>query len=152
MRILAVDPGLNGTGWAIFYKNTGRLIAHGVIKRLSITQWYTRGLVIASDLDLIQNEYDVKKSYIEFPSLFQSAHGQMVARKGDLVKLAWFTGLLFGRLIKPNLIPVPEWKGQLPKEVVKKRIIKILGKTQTLKLKDHDWDAVGIGLYISKKF
>lgn len=149
--ILGIDPGIAGTGWAIIQTAPLLLVESGVLKGPSNDDWEQRGLIIAGKLKTIQHDYKLRECFIEYPSLFQSSHGQMVARKGDLVKLAWFTGVLSGKLRNANLVPVHEWKGQLPKKVVEKRIKKILGDSQCWKLKSHDWDATGIALYKANK-
>ena len=153
MNILAIDPGIGGTGWAVFDKGSERFISHGVLNQnRKEDEWDKRGKLILQDLVHIEYGFRTLKTYIEFPSLFQSAHGQMVARKGDLVKLAWFTGLLCGRLKNTIIVPVNEWKGQLPKAIVNTRILKLLGKNACKNLKSHDWDATGIGLWALGRF
>ena len=60
---------------------------------------------------------------IEYPAFFNSAGGTMVAKKGDLLKLTFLVGIIYTYVrrhqgIKVLLVPVNEWKGQLPKEIV----------------------------------
>jgi hypothetical protein len=76
--------------------------------------------------------------------------GAMVALRGDLVKLAMLTGLLMGYLRDPCiLVPVNQWKGQLPKKVVERRVKDVITAklAKRMELRSHMWDAVGIGLY-----
>ncbi len=59
---------------------------------------------------------------------------------GCLAQAFWMVGARF------RLVTVVEWKGQLPKAIVKARLLDMLGKA----CKDYKadiWDAVGIGLY-----
>jgi hypothetical protein len=152
MRIFAVDPGIGGTGWAVLERG-GILVEYGVIHKDSKGEdWESKGFSIAWELKAAQKRLSANRAYVEFPSLFQSAHGQMVARRGDLVKLAWFTGLLSGSLVGVTLVPVNDWKGQLPKGVVANRIQKILGEKDCASIKSHAWDAVGIGLWAAGRF
>lgn len=75
----------------------------------------------------------------------------MVARRGDLVKLVMVVGSIVGILstgcYEIILIPVNRWKGQLPKDVVNKRVERFYGSNNCKGFKTHAWDAVGIGLY-----
>jgi len=51
-------------------------------------------------------------------------------------------------------IPVNQWKGQLPKKIVIKRIQKIIPRRnlETLQPKDDCWDAIGLGLHVRGVF
>lgn len=147
MRILTIDPGISGTGWAVFSKQFVTPIAHGIIypKEKEISKKFN---YIVSYLQLIVKKMGVRQVYIEFPSYFQSAGGRVTAASGALVKLSNLVGaIMFALEAKP--IKVAQWKGQLPKEVVIKRIKKIL---PNCKAKSHDWDAIGIGLYVLGRF
>lgn len=149
---MGIDPGIAGSGWAILQTSPLALLESGVIRGFKDDDWENKGFYIANKLSTIRSDYSLSSICIEYPSFFQSAHGEMVARKGDLVKLAWFIGVLNATLKGSELVPVEIWKGQLPKEVVNKRIVTILGKQKTYKLKSHDWDATGIALFKAGKF
>lgn len=87
----------------------------------------------------------------ELPQFFNSAHGTMVAAQEGLVKLTMLVGYFGGMCthygVSFSPIKVQDWKGQLPKEVVKNRIRKILRKKQHVLLSKDMWDAVGIGIH-----
>jgi hypothetical protein len=89
--------------------------------------------------------------YCELPCFFESAGGLMVASQNDLVKLAFLVGIYGGvcatRGVPFTPVPVAEWKGQLPKAVVNRRIVKILGEGACREFRQDIWDSVGIGLY-----
>ena len=150
--VLTIDAGLNGTGVAIW---TSRLT---FIKALNLyapkkLEWQDKGhYIISKILQQRTCGYNIKNVYVEYPAFFQSVGGEMVARRGDLVKLTWFVGLVCGVFypIKVNLITVMEWKGQLPKEVVERRIKK--AHPEYVGYKDHCIDAIGIGLYVKGEF
>lgn len=76
----------------------------------------------------------------------------MVARRGDLVKLTYLVGKFSSFLpTEPEdfiLVRVVDWKGQLPKSVVARRVFKILPGLSSQKISDHAVDAIGIGLYL----
>lgn len=145
---MAVDPGLSGTGWVIFRDNNKNFVLNGVINFRGKEFWDERAMNIAHALCNIAQSEDVNRIYCEYPAYFDSVAGQMVAKRGDLLKLTYLVGCIAGFLepIPMILVPVNKWKGQLPKEVVKNRITNILGEKKCRVLKSHDWDACGIGL------
>lgn len=147
-RIVTVDPGLGGTGYAV-WNEKWKLLDHGVVVSKEKENWGHKAVEIAFQLSgLLPEDFTL---YIELPELHQSPGGMVTARSGALVKLAWFTGFLSSYLmpLKFNFVTPTSWKGQLPKTVVKERIKKIL---PNLKARSHDWDAVGIGLYLKGDF
>lgn len=94
--------------------------------------------------------------YVEEPRFFDSATGHKSAKTGSLLKLmaaatasmavGWTTGA------SAAWVPIHEWKGQLPKDVVTRRIIQRLGDAATADVNDHAWDAVGMGLHLKGYF
>ncbi len=80
-----------------------------------------------------------------------SALGVAAAGSSSLLKLCYLVGALGfaftseGSTFEP--IEVRAWKGQLPKEVVKKRLQYYLGEEVCKNYKADIWDAVGLGLY-----
>ena len=146
MIVMCVDPGNNGTGIAIWNEfKKENLPVH--VKSYSRKTFDDYMVLLA---ELIK-EYDVEKVYIEQAAYHGtgSVKGQAAAAKGDLIKLAeligGFRAICYLSESYVELVPVIKWKGQLPKEVVKKRILKVWeGCTAT----NHDWDAVGIGFYL----
>lgn len=149
MISLSVDPGIRGTGYALW---DGKLLKRTGIFASRSEDWLEAGGQVASQLHQFACKERVEAVYCEFPAYFQSAGAQVVARSGSLVKLAWFVGFLSALFITGfktfRFVEVNEWKGQLPKDVVELRIRKIMGEKVTKKFKTHIWDAVGIGLYV----
>ncbi|MFH1394918.1 MAG: hypothetical protein ABIH09_02040 [Candidatus Omnitrophota bacterium] len=145
-----IDAGISGTGYAIWSENW-KLIHSGIVTSRE-KSWDAKGKSIAERLKTILNkEFPVAYVAIEMPAFFQSTGGQVTARSGALVKLSWFVGLLAGTLRDKGIryVSVPEWKGSLPKDVVERRIKKILPK---VKMRSHSVDAIGIGLYLAGRF
>lgn len=142
---ITIDPGLSGTGYAL-WDDGWKLIESGVRNAPKDYDWESKGFSIISDLeDIVEFNSEVRAGYIEFPAFFGSAGGATVASSGALVKLAWFVGVVCARLkFTVELVEVRDWKGQLPKEVVIKRIKRILPRVKAI---SHAWDAIGIGLY-----
>lgn len=151
-KMMAVDPGLNGTGWAIFLGK--KLVDFGVLTFRQDLPWEERAMMYGASVKSLATYHKVIGIHCEYPAFFESAGGTMVAKKGDLLKLTSLVGLFWGMVypVPFYLVPVAQWKGQLPKEVVNRRIISILGEKQCEKIKTHAWDAVGIGLHVNGDF
>lgn len=145
MKKLTVDPGIIGTGYAVWARDWS-LISWGQIQPRKDRTLEQRSSLILSTLKMLIMKYTAMELYIEYPAVFSGKLGIAIAKRGDIVKLAFVTGIICGISWKRfNLVPVNKWKGQLPKEVVKKRINKIF---PNYVLKDHEYDAVGLGLYL----
>lgn len=104
--------------------------------------------------ELIQEEsFTHHRLIIEQPELWGAYKSVASAHSGSLLGLYLLTGALFGWAIGknniPRLIPVSEWKGQLPKEIIAKRMI---AKYHVTFATDHESDAVGLGDYFCQKY
>ena len=142
--IITIDPGLTGTGYAIWDKKW-ELMRYGILNPPPLS-WENKAYAIAGKISELCGTYGVNEGAIEFPAFFQSAGGATVAASGALVKLTMLVGIICGTVdFKPILVEVRDWKGQLPKDVIIKRIKRIL---PNCKAKSHDWDAIGIGLHL----
>ena len=142
---ITIDPGATGSGWAV-WDMKWKLLNNGIINPDRELEWEAKAYQVVARLGELTELFGCKEGYIEYPAFFQ-AHGACgVANSGALVKLAWFVGLVCGSLsFAPHLVTVGSWKGQLPKKVVISRIKRLLPK---VKAKSHDWDAIGIGLFL----
>lgn len=161
-RLVAIDPGLQGTGVAVWEEDT--LVKAEVIRVPSSGRdwsWPRRADHIATQLmsylpglAYLENR---KNTVVvcEYPEAFGGVK-MMAWKTGDLVKLAFLVGLFSGRVAPAHFIPVPvnTWKGQLPKQVVIDRLTKRIGKLRVrqLNIQTHAWDAVGIGMWARGEF
>lgn len=157
--IVAIDPGVD-FGFAAFCGD--RVIEYRSYSPDADKGWYARVQDACDTLDAILGRlrlsHTIKKGYCEMPGLFQSAGGQVTGTSGALVKLAFATGALcrtadaFG--IEMKLMEVNTWKGQLPKAAVNRRLREILDATgnKDVRPTNHDWDAIGIGLFVLGRF
>jgi len=168
-RVLCVDPGVGGTGLAFWPKlfrwkpkMYEREVVHpqppeytGVVKppRAGTDQtWMSRAtdsvLAFGSTIKLLDPCYVI----IEFVELWDgSEKSQAAAKTGSSFKLACLIGMMIWEVrtqlnVSPVLVKPQEWKGQLKKPIVHKRIFRALGE----KYPEHTADAVGIGLAIQK--
>jgi len=158
--LLSVDPGLTGTGWALWYKPFKQPCAIGVLKA-GKGEWWERAQQIADGLVALCDQRT--KTVAEFTEYHAAATSNMGWRTGDLQRLTFLCGAIAGRLYPREFIPVTTsgWKGQLPKAVAARRVQEIIGRKacRTLGLPDiqrrsdtHCWDAVGIGLWALGRF
>jgi Holliday junction resolvasome RuvABC endonuclease subunit len=152
MHILSIDPGLSGTGWAEWWD--GKLTRVGVVPA---TKTPESGLLadqceqVADRLKrMLDKPLFMDEVYIEMPQMMTNVKG-IAAQAGAVYKLAFLVGYLAREFLPGTVhtVTVAEWKGQLPKDVVQRRIERDLGKRtcEKLNIKSHAWDAVGIGLW-----
>lgn len=159
-RFITIDPGLTGTGWAIWDTKTqiapllaGVWVAPQKEKGRDLT-WLNRCHWLALKLGMTCAAVGVEACWIEYPIFFDDAEGHMGMKKGDIPKLIMLVGAMSYALhlgdVVCHLPSVREWKGQLSKQQVRIRCIKRLGEETCRGLKSHDWDAVGIGLWVQR--
>lgn len=161
--LLAIDPGLNSMGWA-FWRITPSVrppTATGLIKAPRKLELAPRALWVATQMDerlrtLGSMGGSVGHYEIDIVSEYPAWHGiQLGWAAGDLQKLVFLVGVLAGYFSKAHsFTPVTpgEWKGQLPKSVVTRRLIKRFGPGATQEWEKDVWDAVGIGLWKMGRF
>lgn len=152
---MTLDPGNGGTGVAIWdlelfneQKTMDEIIYYEpeFIKSYRMISPEAYGRQIKALFEL----FPIKEMYIENPSYMGgSVKGQATATTGSLVKLCKLCGIYeataFYNDVVCHYIDVNTWKGQLPKDVVKNRILEVWPECHAT---NHDWDAVGIGYYI----
>lgn len=149
---MTIDPGISGTGYALWSEKMILLDA-GIFSSRN-KGWLEKAEDIASQLKVYMVGKKVTQAHIELPSFFQSSGGETVARRGDLVKLTLMAGLIHGTFkvlgCRVKYVSIANWKGQLPKNVVEKRVRKRVEEDtwNGLDIKSHAIDAVGIGLYV----
>lgn len=129
MRLLAIDPGIH-TGCAIFVDG---VLVHTFLGEPSAT-WKKPDRCI-----------------IELPQVYRKDK----ANPNDLITLAVRVGRYVERVGCPvDLIAPATWKGQLSKEVTKRRLQAALSPGELLNIPHasrHDvWDAVGLGRWYVK--
>jgi len=93
---------------------------------------------------------DIGMVFIEDTALWQESLTSLTSGStGDLLTLSQVIGgyamICFSHGIRFKLIPAQQWKGQLNKGAVARRIIREMGEAWQFK-NDHITDAVGMGL------
>jgi Holliday junction resolvasome RuvABC endonuclease subunit len=153
--MVTVDPGLDGTGWAVWSPNEVIPMASGSVSVSGMEAWEKRAYYTARGLAEAIDEFMFQSIVIEWPEHFTSAKGKAAAVRGDVHKIAYQCGVISAVIygmahVQANLLPVRDWKGQMPKSVVTRRIKKRLGSTACAKFGNttHEWDAIGMGLHL----
>jgi len=124
--------------------------------------WEARVEHLGDQFYKLMEDWEVRSSlkgvWCEFPEFWDNLGGKVSARKGSLVKLAFIVGV-YARIswelgTEFNIVPVREWKGQLPKEIVNRRIVEMVGleACERVGLRTHAWDAAGIALFARGDF
>lgn len=165
--VLSVDPGVD-FGWALWSCEHFDVLCPpvdvGVVKTKAKDEWQRRTLDGLDVLSGIMRDNKCASVFCEWPNLFAGAHGRAVAGRGDLGKLyAWCGGLMYAAHAQgvPFVpVTVQQWKGQLSKRIVCDRIVNRIGnacasltpRTGKDRAGSHDWDAVGIGLWVKGEF
>ncbi len=160
--ILSVDPGLNAIGWAWWYARPRleKPLLAGVISvpakmiKKTAETWHDRigNILYYLDHRLDTDAEKMTRLVVEWPEFRDGAVGRAAAARGNLTQLAFCCGALYTVAVAKGatfeLLAVSKWKGQLPKEVVEKRIKRAIGDCdqEGSPFKSHAWDAVGIGL------
>lgn len=148
--IIAIDPGIRGTGIAVFsagelYPTRTRLLLPNFDK-----PWVDRMVEICTELEDIIHQHKIKIAMIEQPTFMRSKHGLATAANGSLVKLAMLAGALLwvcaGVGVDCDTVLPVVWKGKRPKEDTQKTIYKLL-PDMAPHLNHNVMDAIGIGLY-----
>ncbi len=151
---ITIDPGVP-SGWAIWDANWN-LLNYGIAKDSGseaedpFLNWQERMAQVTAEIihHIAVMEMNLKSRvreiYIEYPSVFG---GGVAAQSGAVVKLAVMVGYIAGKckVSYIEFVPVNKWKGQMPKDVVEKRVKRLL---PGCKATSHAVDAIGIALYL----
>lgn len=83
---------------------------------------------------------------LEWPAFFGSARGQVAAQQGHTINLAGVDGYIAGFFRMPPkstfLVTANQWKGNLPKEITRRRFFNALGIKKIFKINHNAVDAV----------
>ena len=165
--VIAIDPSINNVGCAVFEKSSKKLLDKIIIhpsKFVKNATYLQKARDICSQIVRVMksvskctfdNHVDMTFPDIqlvtEIPQHF-GVGGYMSRESGAMLKLTFIAGMIFN--ITDNVISYEpnQWKGQLPKDVVARRLQKLYPKEKIFDLKtkkfiiDHNIaDAIGIG-------
>jgi len=159
--IITIDPGIDALGWAVwddynssFFHKLKAPIDSGVCRTDKKLPWLAKTNDMAFEVSELFNRHNKYCHQVacEMPKYMESAKGRVAARSDALVKLVFMVGRIaqLAELNGIQFIPVAvgEWNGQLPKKIMKARVTKRLG----IRYREHEYDAVGIGLHLKGFF
>jgi len=164
--MLAIDPGVH-MGWAFWPEGKRYPTKCGVIKpqvnllkmKLLLTSdkkdvdFFKKMHSTIHQLGNLVMKLEPKVVVCEWPQSFTSAGGRAATGAGSIIKLAFGVGqvALMADACRAIFIPVKvaQWKGNLSKQIVIKRIKKRLtvARLEYLEPESHAFDAIGIGLF-----
>jgi len=162
--VLCVDPGGYTMGAALFnyqaFKDQSTVANPLWCFTHSFTPHqrdvFTSNQALLGYMNILSKKFDTEtivQCYCEKPKSYNFA----ASVKGHIQMLDTFRGALIqmchDHKCEYHDIEVMKWKGNLPKKLVIDRIKEILGNHVMLMSQNgHDWDAVGIGLYVQGVF
>lgn len=150
--VISIDPGLSGTGWVVW--DHAEPVNAGIWTPPRDLLWYQAAQWLGQMLaNVVPVHPYTTLVLIEMPEYQSSPTREMGWKTGSLQKLTFLVGWLSAISSMNFAMAIPvlvhEWKGQLPKPVVERRVQQTLGRDtcQRLGLRSHAYDAAGIGLY-----
>lgn len=156
--IMTVDPGLGGTGWAVWgrdtFDNLVPPLSSGSIDPRSGDLQHERSFSIADQIHQLALRNSVFVVYIEYPMFMESSgKGMSAARGGDLVTLSVLVGMIASRVADGRStlycpVEIPTWKGGMNKDITKTRVLDLLPDYSPSTSTTHEIDAIGIGLHV----
>jgi Holliday junction resolvasome RuvABC endonuclease subunit len=155
---MSIDPGLTTTGYAI-WKDKKTFITGDVIRPHKQNTSLEKIRFVHRELMKIYRGHMPNSIVIEIPEHWSGATGFAARESGSVFKLLHLVGYIQGAfehngLARVDLFSPREWKGQLSKEMVKKRLMNITPlKKINLDSFRHDLiDAIAIGyVYLGGK-
>lgn len=150
--LLAVDPGSLQTGVALLDRRTGDLLDAGVVRltaKPGEPGWKRVPGMVEGITTWIAGR-DVTHRVIEMPQVYTHGPGAK-ADPDDILLLVLVVGGVMHRIGADTLPRPAEWKGQVPKDVMTKRILNYLNDNEKMLLKNktnnnhNAVDAVGLG-------
>lgn len=161
MRLVAIDPSLRATGWAVF--EDGRLVSCGIVKTAAGTTAEQAAREVAQRL---KNDLDGAVAVIERPQIYQGRRSK--GDPNDLVGVALVAGACAAWADRAVFVLPHDWKGSIPKHaqlsryIVHRRNEKALDDAScavyrkclaawAAGLRHNLADAVGIGLHAMRQ-
>lgn len=172
-KVLTVDPGVYTMGaclWDLDEFYSDRLALPELAVNVDLKDKERKKVEAKQSMNaMVQSlkpwfeEEPITQCFCEKPQIWTSARGMAGAIKGNVLDLEMFRGILFSLCQEFSTefrdVKILDWKGQLSKLQVNKRLRDILIReyrrnwdADILSNGEHDWDALGIGFYLQGKF
>lgn len=147
--IIAVDSSINFCGISIFdmrvLKAESKLLHSQLLTpKVKSDEWIDKSMNIYEQIrSICLRSKGYYKLIIETPEYWGAA-GYLARESGAVLKLMFLCGQL-STLNNSYIINPSTWKQQLPKEVVRNRLIKLYPKLDIKNMNHNVMDAIGIG-------
>lgn len=136
---MSVDPGLDGTGFALWVG--GELRGSAVIPNFPLENWWEKANAIAVQVAMEARTWGAHYAVVEQGKIYPKSVPD------SITKLLVSTGIIMGKLpCTFHPLAVGDWKGNTPKAIIFKRIEHKLPKWRWTTKTSHEKDAVGLGL------
>lgn len=151
---LSVDPSINACGYAVHEISTKKLLDHGLIspkkaikKKEGASTFIAKSRYVLDTIAEIMDDYgaDSVQLVLEIPDHWGD-QGFLARESGSIYKLTFVCGMICS--LSPDIVTyLPrEWKGQMKKEVMQRRLAKFCAGIVDIPSLNHNIvDAIGIG-------
>lgn len=147
--IMSIDPGIHNCGYCFMTENM-KLIKYGLIQSKKQEGWVDKCKNVYFKLYQEYTQYFPKTVFIEYPGYHAGQIAYAARESGAIAKLCFLCGgihSLLSEIATVELILPSKWKGQLKKEMVRKRLYNIYPEIEKENLDHNIIDAIGIGYY-----
>lgn len=149
-RLIAIDPSINTMGLSVWDIGEKKLLAWGLVKpgKACRENPYDKSYDILCQVKQWRTQYAVNRFIVEIPDYWYAA-GFEARESRSIEKLMFVCGCLYslkGELDEFKFVKPREWKGQMPKQVVKNRLReKFLSQVDLEEINENIMDAIAIG-------
>jgi len=149
-RLISIDPSINTMGVATWDVGKKQLLAWGLVKpdKACRENMYDKCYNILEQIKKWKSQYAVNRIICEVPDYWFAA-GFEARESRSIEKLMFVCGILYsmkGELDEFVFVKPREWKGQMPKEVVKNRLRdSYLSQVDLAAINENVMDAIAIG-------
>lgn len=154
LRWISVDPSLHRMGWCVWHGHEP--LTWGLLEssQRGKNSWKAAVTEMSGLLRLRWSSCHLM--VIEFPEEMGGRRGRASLNSGAVRKLTYLVGRIAGGFLEADpgrllrLAEPSKWKGQVPKNITRKRVLR--DYPQVGEWLEHDvYDAIGIGRWFVKK-
>ena len=125
---LAIDPGLHYSGFCVMSSDL-RILEAGCVHHKGPLSWDARLPLVMEDVMAVYRRHLPDTFVFEVPEHWSGREGFAARESGSVFKLTFLAGALYGVvkhqcLSEMVLLTPSKWKGQMPKDLVHKRLIR----------------------------
>ena len=151
---LSIDPSINACGYAVHNIKTKELLDHGLIspkkaikKKEGMPSFIDKSRHVLDTIQDVMDDYEDNsvQLVLEIPDHWGD-QGYLARESGSIYKLTFVCGMICS-LSEHIVTYLPrEWKGQMKKEVMQRRLARFCKGVIDIKSLNHNVvDAIGIG-------